>query len=172
MFCGCAFISSSANAWFFIFPLPNLAKPPALEKLIDALEKSSAVKAVAYVSEDKIFGSKQWTWFHHVNGSSIQESERIALQGCEAQLASLKQQTVGGQTLYNFGNKRCELHKFSTTTEFPTTSLKDQSDSRRDEIRPKESRENQLIELKNLFEKGLITKEEYDLKRQEILSRM
>ena len=165
-------LTSNANAWFFIFPIPNLAKPPALEKLIDALEKSTSVKAVAYISEDKVFGSKHWTWSHHVNGSSQQESERIALQACEAQLSALKQQAVGGQPLYNFGNKRCELHKFSSTVEALTPSQRDANEPRREETKSNESRENRLTELKLLFEKGLITKEEYDSKRQEVLNKM
>lgn len=165
-------LTSKAYAWFFIFPLPNLAKPPALEKLIDALEKSSSVKAVAYVSEDKVFGSKHWTWSHHVNGATLQDSERIALSTCEAQLSNLKQQTVGGQPLYNFGSKKCELHKFSTNIESATNPQRDVNEPRKEDAKNTESRENRLIELKNLFDKGLITKDEFDNKRQEIINKM
>ena len=53
---------NAASAFFFIIPIPNLAKPPQLNALIEALEKSDETKAVAYVSEDKTFGSKYWVW--------------------------------------------------------------------------------------------------------------
>ena len=52
-----ATLPAAASAFFFIIPIPNLAKPPALNALIEALEKSEETKAVAYVSEDKTFGS-------------------------------------------------------------------------------------------------------------------
>lgn len=157
--------SISARAWFFIFPIPNLAKPPALQKLIDALEKSSETKAVAYVSENKTFGTKQWIWGHHTNGTTQKITEELAMQKCESALSNMKSQTVGGQPLYDFGDNKCELYTFSNPHQNPITENKDVS-SARPKVSPVEEK---LIELKNLRDKNLITQEEYDQKRQELL---
>jgi hypothetical protein len=107
-------LSTNANAWFFIFPIPNLAKPGPLQITIDALEKSSETRALAFVSEDKAFGSKYWVWGKYSSSEVSQETaDRYALDQCEGSLRTAKAKTEGGQLLYNFGDKKCELHPFT-----------------------------------------------------------
>ncbi len=105
----------SANAFIFFFPIPNLAKPAALNSIIDALEKSDETKAVAYVSEDKTFGSKQWAWGQYSGHVPQHEADRIALANCRATLERARTQSVGGKPLYDFGTKSCELHSFTNS---------------------------------------------------------
>jgi len=107
---------SEAHAFFFILPIPNIAKPPQLQSLIDALEKSSDTKAVAYVSEDKLFARKVWVWGQFAGVASQEEANARALKTCETNLAKAKAQSAGGQPLYAFGDKRCELHEFANKT--------------------------------------------------------
>jgi hypothetical protein len=107
-------LSTNANAWFFIFPIPNLAKPGPLQATIDALEKSEETRALAFVSEDKSFGSKYWAWGKYSSSEVSQETaDRYALDQCEGSLRNAKAKSEGGQTLYNFGDKKCELHPFT-----------------------------------------------------------
>ena len=107
------FYSSQSYAWFFIFPIPNLKKPPALERLIETLEKSTETKAIAYVSEDKTFGTVYWTFGHYVGKLSQQEADKIALEKWSAALEKAKLAEVGGVKTYDYGDKKCELHQFS-----------------------------------------------------------
>lgn len=109
-------IAFDTQAFFFIVPIPNLAKPPQLQSLIDALEKSSDTKAVAYVSEDKLFARKVWVWGHFAGQATQEDANDRALRTCEASLARAKGQTAGGQPLYSFGDKRCELYEFVNKT--------------------------------------------------------
>jgi len=105
-----------SHAWFLILPIPNFAKPTQLQSLIDALEKSNETKAVAYVSEAKTFGGKYWVW-GHFSGHVLQpEADRIALERCAASLLNAKNQSAGGQPLYDFGDKKCELYEFENKT--------------------------------------------------------
>jgi hypothetical protein len=104
--------ASVAHAFFFVIPIPNVAKPPQLQALIDALEKSSETKAVAYTSEDKTFGSKYWVWGHFAGHVLQPEADRRALESCEASLRNARNQSAGGTSLYDFGQKRCELYQF------------------------------------------------------------
>jgi hypothetical protein len=165
---------NDANAFFFFIPIPNLAKPPALQKVIDALEKSSDTKAVAFVSEDKNFGSKQWTWGQASGVMTQEEANSKAMKICEEALQKLKAQTVGGQPLYNFGGKTCELHKFSNETinspiKEPvaiTNQLQPNTDTNENQIAKK------LKELDSLLQQNLISKEEYETKRKEILNKL
>ncbi len=163
----------SSYAWFFIFPIPNLAKPPALEKIIQALENSNQTKAIAYVSEDKTFGTKYWVWGHHTNGATQQITEQIALQRCEASLQTAKQQKEGGQPLYDYGQKKCELHAFQNpyvpppTPQVAPTAPSPQSTSIQQQ--QQQNIETRLQGLKSLLDKGLLTQEEYEQKRQDIL---
>lgn len=112
-------ISQPSKAFFFIIPIPNLSKPPQLNSLIDALEKSEETKAVAYVSEDKIFGSKQWAWGHFSGHVPQPEANRVAMARCVASLTNAKAQIAGGNSLYNFGTKTCELYSFANITVSP-----------------------------------------------------
>jgi len=105
--------SLPSNAFFFFFPIPNLSKPPQLNSLIGALEKSEETKAVAYVSEDKTFGAKQWAWGHFSGHVPQAEADRIAMARCTTSLANSKVQSAGGKPLYDFGAKVCELYSFS-----------------------------------------------------------
>lgn len=43
---------------------------------------------------------------------SQEEADRLALDMCRRGLANSKEKTAGGQKLYNFGKKDCELHTF------------------------------------------------------------
>ncbi len=162
-------ITQSANAWFFFVPIPNLAKHPELQKIIDAYEKSSETKAVAFVAEDKTFGSKQWIWGHKSGFMTQDEANSIAMRTCSNELARMKAMLAGGQPIYDFGQKRCELYKFAnetvslpqnTTTEIVST----------EQPRVEESKTaKKLRELDSLLKQQLITQEEYDKKRKEIL---
>ena len=112
-------VSLPAHAFSFIFPIPNLAKPAPLNTLIDALEKSDETKAVAYVSEDKLFGSKYWVWGHFSGHVPQAEADRVAMSRCVASLANAKSQTAGGKSLYDYGAKACELYSFANKTVSP-----------------------------------------------------
>jgi hypothetical protein len=112
-------LSGRANAWFFIFPIPNVAKPAALQSLINALEKSEETRAVAYVSEDKTFASKVWTWGKYSGLVSQEEADQRALDMCRSNLAVAKAKTEGGQKLYDFGTKDCELYSYFTPNDGP-----------------------------------------------------
>lgn len=112
----CLIFSTAANAIFFFIPIPNLSKPPALQTLIDALEKSEETKAVALVSEDKTFGRKYYVWGHHAGRVTQAEADRIAMSQCEAALARAKGMKAGGKELYDYGNKKCELYSFANQT--------------------------------------------------------
>ena len=109
-------LTQNANAFFFIIPIPNLAKHPDLQKLIDAYEKSNETKAVAFVSEDKLFGAKQWVWGHKSGVMTQEDANNMAMRACEASLANVKSRMAGGQPVNDFGQKRCELHKFTNET--------------------------------------------------------
>ena len=99
-----------------IIPIPNLAFPTALGKIRDALENSTETKALATAGEDKIFGGKQWVWGQAAGKMTQADADDLAMRRCEASLANQKSQTAGGQPLYNFGSKRCELYKFAHIT--------------------------------------------------------
>ena len=115
--CGALLACTAANAFFFFFiPIPSYAKPPQLDKIIDALEQSSETKAVAYVSEDKTFGSKYWVWGQYSGRATQEEANRIALAQCEGGLNKAKNETVGGKPLYDYGKKACELYAFKNKT--------------------------------------------------------
>jgi hypothetical protein len=163
-----AFLMQNAHAIFFFIPIPNLAKPAELQKLIDAYEKSSETKAVAFVSEDKTFGSKQWVWAHKSGVMTPDEANSIALRSCEASLMSVKSQLAGGKPIYDFGQKRCELYKFTNETVMlpKVTPIEPPPKVEESPIARK------LKELEGLFNQKLITQEEYETKRKEILSNM
>lgn len=106
-------LSGNACAWFIFFPIPSFAKPVELQSLIEALEKSEETRAVAFVSEDKSFGAKRWLWGKYVGLVSQEEANRRALEICRLGLATAKEKMEGGQKLYDFGNKDCELYLFT-----------------------------------------------------------
>lgn len=168
-----SFLTTKANAFFFILPIPNISKPPELEKLIDALEKSNDTKAVAYVSEDKTFGAKMWAWGHYAGKETQEYANSQALRTCENSLASNKRKTAGGQAIYDFGNKKCELHKFNNVTlnlpDAPPVVQNAQTKSPSTDESPTAKR---LKELELLLAQNLITKDEYDKKRREIIDGM
>ena len=158
----------NAHAIFFFIPIPNMAKPAELQKLIEAYEKSSETKAVAYVSEDKTFGSKRWVWAHKSGVMTPDAANNIALSACEASLMSVKSQLAGGKPIYEFGQKRCELYKFANETVMlpKVTQVEPPPKVEESPIAKK------LRELDGLFNQKLITQEEYETKRKEILSSM
>jgi len=169
----------SANAFFFIVPIPNLRKPPALNNLIDALEKSNQTKAVAYVSEDKTFGQKFFSWGHAVGVMTQLEANEKALAMCAANLLKAKQNTVGGQPLYDFGNKSCELYKFTNEsiqlpyvepvkTEAPAPAPVAVTAP----VITDSPIAIKLKELEGLLQQNLITKEEFEIKRKEVLNKL
>jgi hypothetical protein len=104
--------SNFVFAQFFILPIPNTQEPPQLKQLIDTLEKSSETKAVASVSEDKLFSAKIWTWGYISGEMTQQDADRIAMISCNTSLEQYKTKLVGGKPLYDFGKKKCELHQF------------------------------------------------------------
>ena len=215
-------LAFDAQAFFFIVPIPNLAKPPQLQSLIDALEKSSDTKAVAYVSEDKLFARKVWVWGHFAGQATQEDANDRALRTCEASLARAKGQTAGGQPLYSFGDKRCELYEFvnktvnapaapiasqpAPGTQTPASVLPAPSAPSESAVSPAAvapapspasvatapaapapsattapapatpqtstgalSIESRLKQLQGLFDQKLITREEYERKRKELL---
>lgn len=107
---------SAALAFFFFVPIPNLSKPPPLQKIIDALEKSEETKALAYVSEDRTFGSKYWVWGQFAGRATQEDADKAAMARCELSLQRAKAQEAGGKPLYDFGKKVCELHPFQNKT--------------------------------------------------------
>ena len=109
----CLALSSASQAGIFFIPIPNVAKPRPLEALIEALEKSDETKAIAYVSEDKTFGSKYWVWGSYSGHVLQPEANRIAMEKCQAALANVRSQQAGGQPVYDFGSKKCELYEFT-----------------------------------------------------------
>ena len=158
--------SNYANAFFFFFPLPNLSKPPVLEKTIEALEKSTDTKAIAYASEDKAFGSKQWVFAQASGQMTQEEANSKAMRSCENSLASEKLKLVGGQPLYNFGAKSCELHKFTNVTLNLPRPIEPIAVEKNNDTNPTSKK---LKDLQSLFEQKLITQDEYDKKRKEII---
>jgi 7-keto-8-aminopelargonate synthetase-like enzyme len=162
-------LSHSANAWFFFVPIPNLAKHPELQKIIDAYEKSSETKAVAFVAEDKAFGSKQWIWGHKSGVMTQDEANSIAMRTCSNELARMKAMLAGGQPIYDFGQKRCELYKFSNETVSLPQSTQTETVSTEQPKVEESKTAKKLRELDSLLKQQLITQEEYDKKRKEIL---
>lgn len=159
---------TKANAFFFFFPLPNVSMPPVLQKQIDALEKSSDTKAVAYTSEDKSFGSKQWVFGQAAGQMTQEEANAKALRDCENALNREKQKSIGGQSIYDFGKKTCELHKFNNITlNLPKPIEPVQMTEK--EVPNENPTAKKLKDLQNLLEQKLITQEEYDKKRKEII---
>lgn len=162
-------LSHSANAWFFFVPIPNLAKHPELQKIIDAYEKSSETKAVAFVAEDKTFGSKQWIWGHKSGFMTQDEANSIAMRTCSNELARMKAMLAGGQPIYDFGQKRCELYKFSNeTVSLPSITPTETVSIEQPKVEESKTAKK-LRELDSLLKQQLITQEEYDKKRKEIL---
>jgi len=109
------FITHESQA-IIIIPIPNLGFPPALGKIRDALEKSTDTKALATVGEDKTFGARQWVWGQATGKMTQADADADAMRKCEVQLERVKSQTAGGQPLYDFGTKHCELYKFANVT--------------------------------------------------------
>lgn len=114
----------TANAYAWSFPFLNLTRPDKLQKLIDELEQSAETRALAYVSEDKIFSSKpkHWAWAHHTGNISQEEANRIAVAKCEIALRASKAQNAGGKPRYDFGDKQCELYEFSPNVGAPVST--------------------------------------------------
>jgi len=166
----------NANAFFFIIPIPNLAKHPDLQKLIDAYEKSNETKAVAFVSEDKLFGAKQWVWGHKSGVMTQEDANNMAMRACESSLATVKSRMAGGQPVNDFGQKRCELYKFANETLMlpqvapvvaPVVVAPVETPKVEESVTAKK-----LKELDGLLNLKLITQEEYEKKRKEILSNL
>lgn len=112
-----ATFSSGANAWFFfLVPLPT-GWPPALKGLTERLAESKQTKALAFVGEDKTFGSKYYVWGHYVGELPQKEANKIALKNCQAQLAKAKLDMVGDAPRWDFGNEKCSLYAFSNLPE-------------------------------------------------------
>ena len=110
-----AIASANAHASSFFLPKTNTSEPEALKRLIDTLENSTETRALAYVSEDKVLGTKFWVWGHNLGDETQEESNRLALELCTKALNVTKAKIVKGQPLYDLGTKRCELYKFKNT---------------------------------------------------------
>jgi hypothetical protein len=63
-------------------------------------------------SEDKSFGSKQWVIGHYAGQVTQEEANQRALNACTNSLQIAKDQKVGGQPLYNFGEKNVSCINF------------------------------------------------------------
>jgi hypothetical protein len=110
------FLLSTESQALIIIPLPNLGFPPQLSAIRDALENSTDTKALATAAEDKTFGARMWVWGQAAGKMTQADADDQAMRRCEASLANAKRQAAGGQPLYNFGSKRCELYKFENVT--------------------------------------------------------
>jgi esterase/lipase superfamily enzyme len=89
---------------------------------------------------------------------------------CENSLTTTKNRTEGGQPLYSFGSKKCEMHKFQNVTlnlpdppPAPAVTV-EQSKNIEESLAAKK-----LKELDSLLASKLITNEEYEKKRKEII---
>jgi hypothetical protein len=191
-------IASHYARAIIIIPIPNLAFPDVIGKTRDALEKSTDTKALATVGEDKLFGSRQWTW-GQVSGKMTQaDADAQAMSKCEANLRSLKAQTVGGKTLYNFGDKKCELYKFQNATlnlpepvlvtpapvvatpvikqDEPLTASptvkENQTPSNTNAIKSGTATMQKLQDLESLLKQGLIDQDDYNRKKKQFLDEM
>ena len=191
-------VASSYASAIIIIPIPNLAFPDVIGKTRDALEKSTDTKALATVGEDKLFGSRQWTW-GQVSGKMTQaDADAQAMSKCEANLRSLKAQAVGGQTLYNFGNKKCELYQFQNATlnlpdpvlvtpapvvatpvikqDEPLTAsptvTATQTPSTTTGIKSGTATMQKLQDLESLLKQGLINQDDYNRKKKQFLDEM
>lgn len=113
MFFG-AVTSSAVLAFGLVIPVPYSSKPATLSSLIDLLEKSKDTRALAYVSEDKLVGSKRWVWGYYSGLASQPEADRLAMSRCESALAVARNRHVNGKLLHDFGSNTCQLHSFSS----------------------------------------------------------
>ena len=181
-----------------IIPIPNLAFPDVIGKTRDALEKSTDTKALATVGEDKVFGSRQWTWGQASGKMTQADADAQAMSKCEANLRSLKAQAVGGQTLYNFGDKKCELYKFQNVTlnlpdpvmvtpapvvatpvikqDEPLTAsptvITTQTPPATTAIKSSTATMQKLQDLESLLKQGLINQDDYNRKKKQFLDEM
>jgi len=158
--CLCAF-GPSAKAWFIIFPVPNFSKPDRLQKEISALESLQGVRAMAIVAEDKLFGSRYWVWGSHIGGTQA-EAEQAALRKCEKSLSDLKSQVIAGKSMYDFGDKKCELYQLANTNREPAVQSV-MAAPKSSSVLSNTSVEKELSRdaLGRLHQEGLLTKEEY-----------
>ena len=100
------------------------------------------------------------------------EADKAALARCEASLANAKAATAGGQPLYDFGAKRCELYEFANKTVKlpeppPVPALQPVVADP-----PESPTARRLRELDELRKNNLITEQEYAEKRLAILADM
>jgi hypothetical protein len=150
-----------------IIPIPNFRFPPIISKTRDALEKSSETKALATVSEDKSFGAKMWA-YGDASGSMTQaDADSQALRKCENMLQNFKSQTKGGQSLFDFGNNKCELYKFSNVTNNspePAPAILSAPPAQENDIVQK------MKSLESLLKENLISQEEFDTKKKQLLN--
>jgi hypothetical protein len=153
-----------------IIPIPNLGFPPIISKTRDALEKSSETKALATVGEDKTFGSRMWA-YGDASGSMTQaDADAQALRKCESMLQGLKSQTKGGQPLYDFGSNKCELYKFVNASpnipEPPPVSVAAPASPA--------AQDSDIVQkmksLETLLKEKLISQEEFDAKKKQLLN--
>jgi hypothetical protein len=104
--------TGAAHAFLLLLPLSNLGKPRELQSLIDALERSTQVRALAYAAEPRVFGDRHWVFAHVAGAATQQQAERDALQACRAVLQAARTERVGGELRWDFGDRDCELHAF------------------------------------------------------------
>ncbi len=104
--------ASAAQAFLLLVPLPTLGKPRELQSLIDALERSEQVRALAYVVEPRRFGDRHWVFAHAAGAPTQAQAERDALETCRIALQAARTERVGGVLRWDFGDRDCELHAF------------------------------------------------------------
>ncbi len=109
-------VPTAAHAFIFLIPLPTLGKPRELQSLIDALARSTQVRAVAYAAEDRLFGDRRWVFGYAAGTEHQTQIDREALEACRSALTAAREERVGGELRYRFGARDCELHIFDNTT--------------------------------------------------------
>jgi len=109
----------------------------------------------------------------------------MAMRACESSLATVKSRMAGGQPVNDFGQKRCELYKFVNETVMlpqvapviiatpPPVVMPPVVIAPIDIPKVEESATaKKLRELDGLLNLKLITQEEYEKKRKEILANL
>lgn len=104
--------AGAAQAFLLLVPLPTLGKPRELQSLIDALERSTQVRALAYVVEPRLFGDRHWVFAHAAGAPTQAQAERDALETCRIALQAARTERVGGVLRWDFGDRDCALHVF------------------------------------------------------------
>jgi len=169
---------------------------------MQTLTKSTQTKALAYAGEDKVFGTKYFVWGRYVGTLSQMDANKIALDQCYNGLIKARAEELGGVKKWSFGDQKCELYAFANLPETavmppnytppagamapkiaPEPSISSPSNVQPNiapiNVNPSTpskgvdiNYEKKFQDLKSLLDKGLINKQDYELKKNEILKSM